>query len=687
MPKKSKAVVPQQIEPQSGPTPQVQFGREICGNLPAAESREWLATNGIGGFASGTIATGTTRRYHGLLIGALQPPAGRTQLVAAVDETVRYGGTAYALATHRWGSGAIDPQGYLYLESFRLEGATPVWTYALADALLEKRIWMVQSENTTFIHYTLARASSPLEIDLKALVNYRDFHSLTHAGDWHMKIVPTHDGVMVLPFDSATPFYLKSAQASCEPQHEWFRDCYLPRETERGLDDHEDYLFTALFQATLKAGESLTIVVTTEATTPLDGEASRAQRADRESALLKTWQAQNDKSATNAPGWLRQLVLAADQFIVKRTLPEEPDGHSVIAGYHWFGDWGRDTMIALPGLALVTGRANVAKQILLAFAGFVDGGMLPNNFPDAGGKPEYNTVDAALWYFEAVRQYFAATQDTTTLEKLYPVFAGMIDAHVAGTRYNIHVDSTDGLLYAGGPGVQLTWMDAKVGDWVVTPRTGKPVEINALWLNALETIAQFARLLNKPADEYASLSAQAKSNFQKFWNAERNCCFDVIDVPGSAKSSGKDASLRPNQILAVSLPVSPLSGDQQKSVVDICAQRLVTCYGLRSLAEGEPGYQGHYGGDQRARDAAYHQGTVWGWLLGPHALAHYRVYGARAAALRYLEPLGSNIGAYGLGTLAEIFEGDPPHVPRGCIAQAWTVGEILRAWSEIVKTS
>jgi predicted glycogen debranching enzyme len=687
MPKKSKAVVPQQIEPQSGPTLQVQFGREICGNLPAAESREWLATNGIGGFASGTIATGTTRRYHGLLIGALQPPAGRTQLVAAVDETVRYGGTAYALATHRWGSGAIDPQGYLYLESFRLEGATPVWTYALADALLEKRIWMVQSENTTFIHYTLARASSPLEIDLKALVNYRDFHSLTHAGDWHMKIVPTHDGVMVLPFDSATPFYLKSAQASCEPQHEWFRDCYLPRETERGLDDHEDYLFTALFQATLKAGESLTIVVTTEATTPLDGEASRAQRADRESALLKTWQAQNDKSATNAPGWLRQLVLAADQFIVKRTLPEEPDGHSVIAGYHWFGDWGRDTMIALPGLALVTGRANVAKQILLAFAGFVDGGMLPNNFPDAGGKPEYNTVDAALWYFEAVRQYFAATQDTTTLEKLYPVLAGMIDAHVAGTRYNIHVDSTDGLLYAGGPGVQLTWMDAKVGDWVVTPRTGKPVEINALWINALETIAQFARLLNKPADEYASLSAQAKSNFQKFWNAERNCCFDVIDVPGSAKSSGKDASLRPNQILAVSLPVSPLSGDQQKSVVDICAQRLVTCYGLRSLAEGEPGYQGHYGGDQRARDAAYHQGTVWGWLLGPHALAHYRVYGARAAALRYLEPLGSNIGAYGLGTLAEIFEGDPPHVPRGCIAQAWTVGEILRAWSEIVKTS
>ena len=687
MPKKSKAVAPQQIEPQSAPPSQVQFGREICGNLPAAESREWLVTNGIGGFASGTIATGTTRRYHGLLIAALQPPAGRTQLVAALDETVRYGGSIYTLATHRWGSGAVNPQGFLYLESFRLEGAVPVWTYALADALLEKRIWMVQGENTTFIHYTLARASSPLEIDLKALVNYRDFHSLTHAGNWHMKIMPMHDGVMVLPFDGAMPFYLKNTQASCEPQHEWYRNYYLPRETERGLDDHEDYLFAALFQATLKAGESLTIVATTDSNTSFDGGGARAQRAHHESALLKTWQALDEKSATNAPGWLRQLVLAADQFIVKRTLPEEPDGHSVIAGYHWFGDWGRDTMIAMPGLALVTGRVGVAKQILQAFAGFVDGGMLPNNFPDAGGKPEYNTVDATLWYFEAIRQYFAATQDTATLQKLYPVLAGMIDAHVAGTRYNIHVDSTDGLLYAGGPGVQLTWMDAKVGDWVVTPRTGKPVEINALWINALETIAQFARLLNKSADNYERLSTQAKNSFQKFWNAERNCCFDVIDVPGSPINGGKDAALRPNQILAVSLPVSPLSRDQQKSVVDICAQRLVTCYGLRSLAMGEPGYRGHYGGDQRTRDGAYHQGTVWGWLLGPYALAHFRAYADRAAALRYLEPLGFNIGAYGLGTLAEIFEGDPPHAPRGCIAQAWTVGEMLRAWSEIVKAS
>jgi predicted glycogen debranching enzyme len=675
-------VAPQKIEPQFGILSPVRFGREVCGNLPAVESREWLVTNGIGGFASATICGGATRRYHGLLVAALQPPLGRTQLVASLDENVRYAGATYALATHRWASGAVDPRGFLYLESFCLEGATPVWTYALADALLEKRVWMVQGENTTFIHYTLSRASSPLEIDLKALVNYRDFHSLTHAGDWRMKISPVEHGVLVLPFDGATPFFLKSAQASCETHHQWYRDCFLPMETERGLEDREDYLFAALFRATLSLGESLTIVATTEAITPLDALASRAQRATHESSLLEAWQAQNEKSPGNAPGWLRQLVLAADQFVVKRSLPEEPDGRSIIAGYHWFGDWGRDTMIALPGLALATGRSEVARQILLAFARYVDGGMLPNNFPDQGGKPEYNTVDAALWYFQAVHQYFAATQDRATLEKLYPVLAAMIDAHVRGTRYNIHVDSADGLLYAGGPGIQLTWMDAKIGDWVVTPRTGKPVEINALWINALETMEQFARLLSKSTENYERLSAQAKNSFQKFWNAERNCCFDVIDVPGAA-NNGRDAALRPNQIFAVSLPVSPLSKDQQKSVVDICAEHLLTSRGLRSLAPGEPNYQGHYGGDQRSRDAAYHQGTVWGWLLGPFALGHLRVYNDPRVALRYLEPLGSHIGAEGLGTLAEIFDGDPPHIARGAIAQAWTVGEILRAWSTV----
>jgi predicted glycogen debranching enzyme len=663
--------VPEQAE--------VQFGREICGDLAAAESREWLVTNGIGGYASGTIAGSLKRRYHGLLIAALQPPVGRTQLVATIDEVAHYAGADFSLATHRWTSGAVDPKGFLYLESFHLEGAKPVWTYALADALLEKRVWMRQGENTTYIQYTLVRGSSPVEMELKALVNFRDFHSLTHAGGWHMKIEPVEHGVKVLAFDGAAPFYLKSSLATCESRHEWYLGCYFGEETERGLEDREDRLFAALFRAKLEIGSSVTLVATTEANTSLDGETAHAERANHEVKLFQDWQAKNESDAEEAPSWLWQLILAADQFIVKRSLPQEPDGRSIIAGYHWFGDWGRDTMIALPGLTLAAGRADVAKRILLAFSLYVDGGMLPNNFPDAGGKPEYNTVDAAFWYFEAIRQYFAETQDAATLQKLFPVLAGIVDAHVNGTRYNIHADAADGLIFAGGPGVQLTWMDAKIGDWVVTPRTGKPIEINALWINALETMAEFARLLAKPGEGYEKLAAKAKKSFQKFWNQQRGCCYDVIDSPGI----GKDASLRPNQIFAVSLPVSPLNPAQQKSVVDVCARHLLTSHGLRSLAPGEPGYAGHYGGSPRDRDAAYHQGTVWGWLLGPFALAHYRVYRDREAALRFLEPLGRQIYSSGLGTLSEIFDGDAPFTPRGCIAQAWTVAEVLRDWKEI----
>jgi predicted glycogen debranching enzyme len=658
---------------------EVQMGREICGDLAAAESREWLVTNGIGGYASGTVAGSQTRRYHGLLIAALQPPGGRTQLVSAFDEIIHYAGSDFPLATHRWASGAVDPKGFLNLEEFHLEGVKPVWTFAFADALLEKRVWMRQGENTTFIQYTLVRASSAIEMELKALVNYRDFHSLTHAGGWQMKIQPVEQGVMVQAFDGAVPFYLKSAGSSCEPRHDWYLGCYLGEETARGLDDREDRLFAAWFRAKLEPGSSVTFAATTEANISLDSETTRAEGANREVKLFHQWQEKNEALATEAPSWLWQLVLAADQFIVKRSLPDEPDGRSIIAGYPWFGDWGRDTMIALPGLTLATGRVEVARKILLAFSRYVDAGMLPNNFPDGGGNPEYNSVDAALWYFEAIRQYFAATQDTATLQRLFPVLGSIIDAHLKGTRYNIHADPADALLYAGGPGVQLTWMDAKIGDWVVTPRVGKPVEINALWINVLKTMASFARALGKSSDACEELASRAKNSFQKFWNAERNCCYDVIDSPGT----GNDTAIRPNQIFAVSLPVSPLSAEQQKAVVDVCARHLLTSYGLRSLAQFESGYIGHYGGSPHDRDAAYHQGTVWGWLLGPFALAHYRVYRDREAASRFLEPLGRQIYSSGLGTLSEIFDGDAPFAPRGCIAQAWTVAEVLRARQEI----
>ncbi len=654
----------------------LEFGRETCGSLEIAEQREWLVTNGIGGFASGTVSGNLTRRYHGLLVAALHPPVGRTQLVAKLDETAHYAGIEYALATNRWLSGAVEPKGYVNIESFRLEGTTPIWQFALGDALVEKRIWMHQGENTTYVQYTLLRGGQPLGLELKALVNYRDFHSSTHAGDWQMKVEAIEEGVQINAFDGGTPFYLLSAGAEFETRHEWHRDCFLPLAKYRGLDDHEDHLLAAVFSTELALNQSVTLVLTTNRDAQLDGSRAWEEHAEHEKKLFAKWTSHDAQAASSAPDWVQPLILAADQFIVRRSLPEEPDGRSIIAGYHWFGDWGRDTMIALPGLTLTTGRTDIARKILLAFARYVDGGMLPNDFPDAGGRPEYNTVDAALWYYEAVRQYFAVTQDRATLVSLFPVLEEIINAHLKGTRYQIHVDQADGLLYAGEPGVQLTWMDAKVGDWVVTPRIGKPVEINALWYNALETMAALAPAAGRSGEPFAKMAAMVKRSFGKFWNSGSGCCFDVIDAPGI----GNDATLRPNQIFAVSLPESPLSPEQQRAVVDVCARRLVTSHGLRSLAQEEPGYQGHYGGAPRERDGAYHQGTVWGWLMGPFVLAHLRVYGDHKAAASFLEPLGKQITSHGLGTLSEIFDGDAPFTPRGCIAQAWTVGEVLRAW-------
>jgi len=659
---------------------EVQFGREVCGELGVAEAREWLVTNGLGGFASGTVAGTATRRYHGLLIAALQPPGGRTLLVSGLDESVRYLETCFPLATNRWSSGFISPSGYLQIESFFLEGTKPVWRYALAGALLEKRVWMKQGENSTCVQYTLVRGSAPVEIDAKVLVNYRDFHLTTQAGDWRMSVEPVENGLRIHAFDGATPFYLKSAGASVQPRHEWYRDYFLPAEKERGLDDREDRLLAAQFHFELVPQESVTLVFTTEEATSLDGREARTEQSNHERKLFKAWQERHNQvgspPAEVEPGWLWQLVLAADQFVVRRALPDDPEGLSLIAGYHWFGDWGRDTMIALPGLTLPLGRPEIARKILQSFSRYVVAGMLPNNFPDSGGPPQYNTVDAALWYFEAVRQYYVATQDLELVQKLFPALVEIVDAYVCGTRYNIKVDPADALIFAGSPEVQLTWMDAKIGDWVVTPRIGKPVEINALWINALHTVADFARLLVRPGEGYEKLAEKATRNFQKFWNPERDCCFDVIEEPGK----GNDASLRPNQIFCVALPASPLSERQQKSVVDAVASHLLTSHGLRSLAPAEPSYRGEYAGSSRERDSAYHQGTVWGWLLGPFALAHYRVYKDRAAARSFLEPLGQTIYSAGLGTISEIFGGDPPFPAAGCIAQAWSVGELFRAW-------
>jgi len=662
---------------------EVQFGREVCGELQIAETREWLVTNGLGGYASATAAGTTTRRYHGLLVAALQPPVKRTVLVNSIDETLRYLGNSFSLGTNRWKSGFVSPNGYLQIENFHLEGSKPVWRYSVEDALLEKRVWMKQGENTAYVRYSLVRGRAPIELDAKVLVNYRDFHQTTQNPDWTARVDAVECGLEVVAFEGATPFYLKSAAGTWTVRNEWYRSYYLPAEHERGLDDEEDRLYAGQLHFQLQTGESVTIALSTEEGVSLDGEDAITERSNYEVKLFQSWQTHRARSCTSAaddePSWLWQLVLAADQFLVRRGLLDQENGWSVIAGYPWFNDWGRDTMIALPGLTLAMGRPEIARKILLSLTKYVDGGMLPNSFSDEGDRPTYNTADATLWLFEALRQYFAATQDREILEELYPALAAIMDAHVNGTRYNIKVDPTDALLYAGSAQVQVTWMDAKVGDWVVTPRAGKAAEINALWINSLQTMAGFARLLGQPSEGYERLAEKATRNFQRFWNAERQCCYDVIDTP----AGGNDAALRPNQIFAVSLPVSPLSHMQQRAVVDIVAEQLLTSHGLRSLGPFEPGYKGEYGGSTRERDSAYHQGTVWGWLLGPFALAHYRVYKDAALAQSFLEPLGMTISSGGLGTLGEIFSGDAPFAPAGAIAQAWTVGEVIRAWEAL----
>jgi len=657
----------------------IRFGREIAGVLDLAERREWLCTNGLGGFASGTVAGSLTRRYHGLLVAALHPPLGRTLFAAKLDETAVYDGVARALATNRWADGAVDPQGFREIESFHLDGTTPVWVYAVGDALVEKRVWMEQGANTTYVRYRLLRGRAPVALELKALVNHRDLHAVTRGPGWRMAVTPVKHGLGVVAFEGARPLLILAEGATATAAHSWYEGYELPRERERGLPSRDDHLHAGTLSASLAPGAALTLVLSAEAAPSLDGDAAWRRREGHEARVLDGWRRARS-AAREAPAWIAQLVLAADQFVVARAARSagEADGTTIVAGYPWFGDWGRDTMIALAGLTLVTGRAEVARRILTTWARFVDRGLLPNRFPDAGRAPEYNTADATLWYVEAIRAYHAASGDDALLRELFPLLEDVVRQHRDGTRHGIKVDPADGLLAAGEPGVQLTWMDAKAGERVVTPRIGKPVEVNALWYNALRAMAAFARRLGKPAEPWDQAAARAQTGFERFWNPPAGCCYDVLDGP-----DGPDDALRPNQIFAVSLPESPLPRERQRGVVDACARHLLVSHGLRTLAPGHLRYRGRYAGSPEERADAYHQGPAWAWLLGPFALAHLRVHGDAAAARSFLAPLADHLTDYGLGSVAEIFDGDPPFAPRGTIAQAWSVAEALRAWHEL----
>ena len=671
----------------------VHFGRAICCDLAQASRREWWLANGLGGYAGGTIAQCLTRSYHGLLIAPAHPPLGRMLVFAKADATLYENERSWPLFTNCWGSGAVEPQGFIHLESFRLDGGMPVWRFAIGDLILEQCIWMEREHHTTCIAWRLAYAvERPVHLGIDLLVNNRNHH-----GENQCEFSPVIEGdenhirVRHVGKISGPTLHFNTHDGRLFARNQWIRDFDLPRERERGLPDRGAHLCAARMRLPLRT-EWSGLAATMTATPAHGAQPHCAAMLDRRRAydIARLAAAETfTPELREAPCWIRQLVVAADSFLVARPVEGQKDdeherhGESIIAGYPWFSDWGRDAMIALPGLTLITGRHASARNILTTFAHFVDRGMLPNTFPDLadnGTQPQYNTADGALWYFEAWRSYMALCHDIAALREIYPLLQGMMDWHVHGTRHGISLDSTDGLLRAGESGIQLTWMDAKLGDWVVTPRYGKPVEINALWFNALMCMEKFSRLLGNDSVLYGTLAKQAQAGFSRFVKPTGGL-YDVLD--GTA---GNDASVRPNQILAVSLQYSPLSPHTQARVVAEVRQQLLTSYGLRSLAPDHPSYRPRYAGGVWERDSAYHQGTVWTWLLPHYALAEYRVTGNAELAQSRLLPIRDHLLDAGLGTISEIFDGEPPHAARGAPSQAWSVACVLEAWVKLERS-
>ncbi|HEY3455093.1 MAG TPA: amylo-alpha-1,6-glucosidase [Bryobacteraceae bacterium] len=639
-------------------------------DLDSALGKEWLETNGIGGFASSTIVGLNTRRYHGLLVAATHPPVGRMVLLSKLEETLIVAGERFELSANQY-PGLVHPQGNLYLEEFRLD-PFPVFVYQAGGVTIEKRIFLVQGENAVVVEYEVLTPSA-CQLEIRPLIAFRDYHSLTHRNDsLNAQFETAPQCVTVAPYSGVPALHFAHNAASVDATGNWYFDFCYRLEEERGLDAREDLFNPFILKFDLTNTRSAAVIAST-------GQRSIFQVAElREREIARRISIRN--AAPVADAFVRDLTAAADQFIVKRG-----DLQTVIAGYHWFSDWGRDTMIALPGLTLATGRFEIAKNILRTFAGAVDRGMLPNRWPDAGETPEYNTADATLWFFEAAGALARYSGDYSfVFEHLRDVLNSIIDWHLRGTRFCIHVNDR-GLLECGEPGSHLTWMDVKIGDYAVTPRKGMPVEIEALWYNALCTMEDFAVRRNDAAasQKFGAMAARAKESFDElFWNEGAGCLFDVVD------GEIRDASIRPNQIFSVSLTHPILTGERAARVLERVERDLLTPRGLRSLSKDDPQYRPHYQGPPWDRDNAYHQGTVWSWLLGPFVTSYLRVHDhsapAREKAEAWLRGFEEHLREAGLGQISEIFDGDAPHTPRGCIAQAWSVGEILRALVEDV---
>ncbi len=713
--------------------PTIHLGRAICGDLTAATRREWLLTNGLGGYACGTVAGMPTRSYHSLLMATLTPPVDRVVVVGGLHEQVTYLGRRYDLDTLSYDAweteggwsaasplAAEGPAGYRHCQAFTLTGTIPTWVYACADALIARTIWMVAEQNCTVIRYTVLRASAEVALVVAPLLTARDLHALApRAADWTPHAEIAGDTAQIALPLGMPPLRLSVDGGLLNVYQGRVRAVHYAAERERGLADRGDlWLAARVDAAALTTGQTVTL------TCALDGALPWAVATDTADPARTTLAAELARQrallaradVAEADVFARHLVLAADQCIVARDLgiasatddglaraAGEPvttaaaareiavlrRGTTIIAGYPWFNDWGRDTMIALPGLTLATGRPADAMAILRTFARWVRDGLLPNNFPDSAGTiPGYNTVDATLWYVVAIWRTVAATGDLALARDLWPVLVTIIDQHTRGTQFGIGVDPADGLLRQGGPGWQLTWMDVKIGDWVVTPRTGKPVEINALWHSVLRIMAALARRL---ADEPAAASYDAEADRARASFIARFVPADPRPEPAEPEATwhladvvdgpdGDDWSLRPNQIFAVSLPFALLDGDAARAVTASVGQTLLTSVGLRTLAPDDPRYRGIYSGGPAERDAVYHQGTVWAWLIGAYAEAVWRTSGDANAARAILAPLYDHLSDACLGSISEISDGDPPHTPRGAFAQAWSIAEVLRVW-------
>ena len=658
----------------------IKLDQETCRNLEDALTREWLETNGLGGFASSTVVGLNTRRYHGLLTAAMKPPVGRMVLLSKFEERFGVNEKRYDLSANQY-PGVVHPRGFELQTGFRLD-PFPVLTYEVDGIEIEKSVFMVQGENMTVVQYNFRRKQTQAEnvtynVEIRPLIAFRDYHNTTHenaALDSHVEV--TGGVARISPYADLPALYVAYGEGEIERNGLWYRNFEYRIEQERGLDFNEDLFspFSLKFKIEPKtladSGVRLSIIASTKLHEASQADAFRKDEIRRRRTI---------EESGPANSLARELTAAADKYLVARG-----EQKTIIAGYHWFADWGRDTMIALPGLTLAAGHYDIAKSILLEFAKHVDQGMLPNRFPDAGEQPEYNTVDATLWFFEAVRALVEQTNDHAFVrDHLYEVLRDIIDWHARGTRYNIHLD-TDGLLFSGESGVQLTWMDAKVGDWVVTPRTGKAVEIQALWHNALHVMVALAQKFGDKSGQkqYKEMATRARRSFNElFWNEAAGCLYDVVNT------DERDASIRPNQVLAVSLSHSMVSKARAKSILRVVELELLTPRGLRTLAPRDPRYVGRYEGDPRSRDGSYHQGTVWPWLMGPYITAYAKTFGQNAGrtfAIEWLKNFEDHLTEACLGQVSEIFDGDPPHTPRGCVAQAWSVAELLRAAVENV---